>query len=119
MHEQIGRVFRHQVSVIVARRVELFALSVSAVVERHDAAPCLSESRDPARIDPVDAMVRGEAVNEQDRLVQVAPLRLGVDEGDVDAIRRKMPELGDAPEMSVLHGRLLDARIETTVRTFA
>jgi hypothetical protein len=42
-------------------------------------------------------------MNEQDRLVEVLPLRLDVDESDVDAIRRKMPELGDAADMVVLH----------------
>jgi hypothetical protein len=45
-------------------------------------------------------------VNEQDRLVQVASLRLGVDEGDVDAIRRKSLKLG-AATMFVRNGRFL------------
>ena len=58
-------------------------------------------------------------MNEQDRLVQVAPLRRNIDEGDVDAGGRKMPERGDAPRVFVPHGRLLYARSETTVRTCA
>jgi hypothetical protein len=51
-------------------------------------------------------MVGGETVNEQDRLVQVASLRLGVDEGNVDAIRRKTHKLS-AANVFVPHGRFL------------
>ena len=60
---------------------------MTAIVERDDAAPGLRQRLDPTRIDPVDAMVGGEAMNEQDRLAQVAALRRDVDERDVDAIR--------------------------------
>jgi hypothetical protein len=49
-------------------------------------------------------MVGSETVNEQDRLVQVASLRLGVDEGDVDAIRRETHKLGAAYVIDS-HGR--------------
>ena len=87
MREQVGRIPRHQIEVIVGRSVELFALSMATIVKRDDAPPGPSECLDPTRTDPVHAMVGGEAVNEQDRLVQVASLRLGVDEGNVDAIR--------------------------------
>ena len=53
-------------------------------------------------------------MNEQDRLVQVAPLRRDIDERDVDAVRRKMPELGDAPNVFVPHGRssMLGSRLQ-------
>ena len=44
-------------------------------------------------------------MNEQDRLAEVAPLRLDVDERDVDAAGRKAPELGAAPDVLVPHGR--------------
>ena len=104
MREQVGGVPNHQIEAIVGRSVELFALSVAAIVKRDDAAPGLGEGLDPARTHPVHAIVGGEAVNEQDRLVQVAPLWLGVDEGDVDASGRKTPELA-AAELFVRHGR--------------
>ena len=42
-------------------------------------------------------------MNEQDRLVKVAPLRPGVDERDVDASGRKM--FKGAPQVIVLHRR--------------
>ena len=87
MREQVGRVSDHQIGAIVGGRVELCALPVAAIVERDDAAPGLSQRLDPTRIDPVDAMVRGEAMNEQDRLAEVTPLRLHIDERDVDAVR--------------------------------
>ena len=46
---------------------------VAAVVERDDPAPGLGEGLHPARIDPVDAMVGGEAVDQEDRLAEVVP----------------------------------------------
>ena len=57
-------------------------------------------------------------MNEQDRLVQVAPLRLNVDEGDVDAIRREMPEVGDSKCPSCM-GAPCFVRELATVRTSA
>ena len=93
-------------------------MSMTAVVERHDAAPGCSQRLNPTRVDPVDAMVGGEAVNEQDGLAKIAAERRDVDERDVDAVRRKMPEFG-APAAFVPHVQLVDAPIETTVRTFA
>jgi hypothetical protein len=70
---------------------------VTAVVEGDDAASGLGESCNPTWIDPVDAMVRGEAMNQQDRLAKVAPQRLDVDERDIDAVRRKTTQLQGAP----------------------
>ena len=44
-------------------------------------------------------------MNEQDRLVQVSPLRLGVDEGDVDPIRQKMLKFGGTRDLLFPHRR--------------
>ena len=44
-------------------------------------------------------------MDEQDRLAKVAAVRPNIDERDLDAVRRKTPELWGAPELSVPHGR--------------
>jgi hypothetical protein len=98
--------------VIVLRRVKLLALPVTAVVERHDAAASLSEGLDPARTDPIDAMVGGEGVNEQDRLAKVVAVGRYVDERDVDPVRGKMLNFGGTPDVLLLHWVLLLGRIE-------
>jgi hypothetical protein len=97
MREQIGRVPDHQISVIIGGRVQLFALPMAAVVERDDAASGLSESLDPTRIHPIDAMIRGEAMNEQNWLAKVAAVRRNIDERDLDAVRRKALEHPNCP----------------------
>ena len=90
--EEIGRVAGHQVGAIVARGVELLARAVAAVVEGDDPPPGMGQRLDPARIDPVDAMVRGEAVDEEDRLAAVVALGGDVDIGDLDAVGRELPQ---------------------------
>jgi len=91
---EVRRVARHPIGTIVGGSVEFLALPVAAVVERDDPAPGITERLHPARIDPVDAMVRGEAMDQEDRLAAVVALRRDVDESDVDAIGRKMPKHG-------------------------
>ena len=105
MREQVGRVLGHQIGAVVGGQIEFFALPMAAVVERDNPPPCPGERLDPARIDPVDAMVGGEAVDQKDRLAEVVRLRRNVDERDVDAAGRKMLKHGGAPDLSVLHGR--------------
>ena len=90
MREQVGRVAGHEIGAIGAGRVGLLALPMTAVVERDDPAPGAGQGLDPARVHPVHAKVRGEAVNEQDRLAEIVVLRRGVDEGDIDARGRKI-----------------------------
>ena len=72
--KQVGRVARHQVGAIVGGTVEFLAPAVTAVVERHHAASRMGQRLDPARVHPVDAVVGGEAVDQQDRLATVAAL---------------------------------------------
>ena len=62
MRKQVGRVLRHQLGAVVGGQVEFFALPMAAVVEGDDPPPRLGERLDPARLDPIDAMVGGEAV---------------------------------------------------------
>src|SRR5271166_84668 len=85
--EEIARVARHQLGAIVGRRVRLLARPVAAIVEGDDAPPRPGQRLDPARIDPVDAMVRSKAMDQQNRLAAVGSLRRDVDEGDVNTMR--------------------------------
>ncbi len=71
MVEQIGRVRRHPVRRVSLRVVQLLARSVAAVVDQDRAPSRLGQRRRPARRDPVDAVRRGEAVDQQDRLAEV------------------------------------------------
>jgi len=87
MRKQVDRIPDHKIGAIVTRRVELFALPMTAIVERDDTAPSLRQSFDPTRVDPVHATVGGKAMNEQNRLAQIASLSRNVDKGDVDAVR--------------------------------
>ena len=96
MREQVDRVPSHEIGAIVGGRMELFALPVAAIVERHDAAPGLRQRFDPTRVHPVDAMAGGEAMDQQDRLAKVMRPRRDIDERDLDPIRRETPELGGA-----------------------
>jgi len=71
-----------------------------AIVERDDTAPRLRQSFDPTRVDPVHATVGGKAMNEQNRLAQIASLSRNVDKGDVDAVRREMLKFGRVHQSS-------------------
>ena len=56
-------------------RIELLALAMAAIVEGDDPPAGLRQRVDPARIDPVDRSARGEAMDQQDRLAAVRPVR--------------------------------------------
>ena len=86
VRQKIGGVARHEIRAVVGRGIELLARAVPAIVERHDPPPGPGQGLDPARIDPVDAMVGGEAVDEQDRLAPIRPLGGHVDIGEVNAV---------------------------------
>ena len=72
MVEQARRVGRHQRRMVGRRVGRLVALAVAAIVEGDHPPAVVGQRLDPARIDPVDAMVGGEAVDQQDRLAAVA-----------------------------------------------
>ena len=57
---------------------------MAAIVERNDAAAGARERRHPARTDPVHFLVRGEAVDQHDRLALAF-----VEESDLHAIMVK------------------------------
>ena len=71
---------------ILGGRIELLARPVAAIVEGDDPPPRPGQRLDPTRIDPIDAMVRSKAVDQQNRLAAVAPFRRDVDEGDFNAL---------------------------------
>ena len=72
---------------MIGRRVgRLVALPVAAIVEGDHPPAVVGQRLDPARIDPVDAMVGGEAVDQQDRLAAVVALRGDVDKGQPQAV---------------------------------
>ena len=100
--KQIGRVAGHQVRAVVGRLIELLARAVASIVERDHPPPGPGQGLHPARIDPVDAMVGGEAVDQQNRLAAIRPLGRYVDIGDGDAIGREGLEHG--PDMAGFSG---------------
>jgi hypothetical protein len=87
MRKEVDCIPGHEIGAIIGGRVELLALPMTAVVERHNAAPSLRQRFDPTRVDPVDAKVGGEAMNEQDRLAEIPACRRDIDKRDVDASR--------------------------------
>ena len=97
MGEQAPGILRHQRQRISGGIIELVALPVAAVVERDDAPPVAGERLDPLRIDPIDGMVRGKAMDQKDRLAAIGRRRRNVDIGDAHAIRRE--ELHADPEL--------------------
>ena len=86
MIEQPPRVLRHERRRCSLGIVEFFAGAVAAVVECDDPKAVRRQEPDPARAGPICLHVRGEAVDEQDRL-PVALDRIG----DLNAIREKSP----------------------------
>src|SRR5690242_1064842 len=71
---------------MIGRRVvKLAGGAVAAIVERDGATPCAREGRYPARRDPIDLFVRGEAVHEHNRLA--LPF---IQKGDVEALMLKL-----------------------------
>ena len=81
MIEQPPRVLGHQLGAVDRLVVELFALAMPPVVERHDTVARARQHPHPARIDPIGHHVRREAVDQQDGLA-----RAFVDIGDLDAV---------------------------------
>ena len=76
MIEQRKHIARHEFRVVERRIVELDGGTVTAIVERDDAAAGALKRRQPARIDPVHLFVGREAVNEDDR-VALALIEIG------------------------------------------
>ena len=84
MIEEPPRVLRHDRAGIGFGIVEFLAGAVAPVVERNDPKAVHRQEPDPARAGPVCLHIRGEAVDEQDR-VPLALDRIG----DLNAIRRE------------------------------
>ena len=68
MPDQRRDIGRHHVGVVVGRIVKLGRLAMPAIVERDDAAVVARERRDPAGLHPVDLLVGGETVHQDDRI---------------------------------------------------
>ena len=69
MVEQARRVGGHQRRMVGGGIGRFVALAVAAIVEGDHPPAVMGQRFDPTRIDPVDAMVGGEAVDEQDRRI--------------------------------------------------
>ena len=85
MIEKPAAILRHAVGIVGLRVVELLALPMAPVVEGDDPVSGARQGLHPKRVDPVDRMVRGEAVDEQDRIA-LPLMGRHVDIGDAHAV---------------------------------
>src|ERR1700691_4233365 len=90
MIQQCAYVRRHGRAVVCAWVIEFGGLPMAAVVQRDDASPSAGKRRHPAGVNPVNLLVGGKSVDEDDR----RPLAF-VEKGYLDIIvgKTRHPDL--------------------------